>query len=142
MASPGAPARALTTRSLDFWLLGGLSLVAWLALVVGQFFRANVAVDQHFRNLQTVGLELALLVNYPHFIVSYKLAYSRGMRFVAAHWGALVLTPVILVALLGSAFHFYATPVQDAPLAALVRGADGRPAVVVPQLWFAHEARW
>ena len=125
MASPGAPARALTTRSLDFWLLGGLSLVAWLALVVGQFFRANVAVDQHFRNLQTVGLELALLVNYPHFIVSYKLAYSRGMRFVAAHWGALVLTPVILVALLGSAFHFYATPVQDAPLAVAAARALG-----------------
>lgn len=32
--------------------------------------------------------------------------------------------------------------VQAAPLAAMVRGADGRPAVVVPQLWFAHEAKW
>jgi hypothetical protein len=27
--------------------------------------------------------------------------------------------------------------VQDAPLAVLVRAADGRPAVVVPRLWFA-----
>ena len=32
--------------------------------------------------------------------------------------------------------------VQAAPLAAMVRGADGRPALVIPQLWFAHEAKW
>ena len=32
--------------------------------------------------------------------------------------------------------------VQAAPLAALVRATDGRPATVIPQLWFAHEARW
>lgn len=32
--------------------------------------------------------------------------------------------------------------VQPAPLAVLVRARDGRPAVVVPQLWFANRARW
>ena len=31
--------------------------------------------------------------------------------------------------------------VQHAPLAAMVRRKDGQPLVVVPQLWFAHEAR-
>jgi hypothetical protein len=31
--------------------------------------------------------------------------------------------------------------VQRAPLAATVRAVDGRPVLVVPQLWFAHEAR-
>jgi hypothetical protein len=31
--------------------------------------------------------------------------------------------------------------VQRSPLAAMVRARDGRPVVVVPQLWFAHEAR-
>jgi hypothetical protein len=31
--------------------------------------------------------------------------------------------------------------VQRAPLAAMVRRKDGQPLVVVPQLWFAHEAR-
>ena len=37
--------------------------------------------------------------------------------------------------------QFEAT-VQPSPLAALVRATDGKPAVVIPQLWFAHEAKW
>ena len=37
--------------------------------------------------------------------------------------------------------NFEAT-VQPAPLAALVRASDGKPAMVIPQLWFAHEAKW
>jgi hypothetical protein len=32
--------------------------------------------------------------------------------------------------------------VQSAPLAAMARGADGRPVVAVPMLWFANAARW
>ena len=32
--------------------------------------------------------------------------------------------------------------VQAAPLAAMARGADGRPVVAVPMLWFANAARW
>ncbi|MEI6473854.1 MAG: DUF3179 domain-containing (seleno)protein [Planctomycetota bacterium] len=37
--------------------------------------------------------------------------------------------------------NFEAT-VQPSPLAALVRATDGKPALVIPQLWFAHEAKW
>ena len=32
--------------------------------------------------------------------------------------------------------------VQASPLAAMARGADGRPVVAVPMLWFANAARW
>ena len=32
--------------------------------------------------------------------------------------------------------------VQAVPLAAMARGADGRPVVAVPMLWFANAARW
>jgi hypothetical protein len=37
--------------------------------------------------------------------------------------------------------NFEAT-VQPSPLAAIVRATDGKPALVIPQLWFAHEAKW
>ena len=37
--------------------------------------------------------------------------------------------------------NFEAT-VQPSPLAAIVRATDGNPALVIPQLWFAHEAKW
>ena len=72
-ASVAAP-RALTTRFLDFWLLGGASILVWLVMVSLQGFRASWAVDQHFKNLTYTAASLSLLINYPHFLVSYKLA--------------------------------------------------------------------
>ena len=39
-------------------------------------------------------LSLSLVANYPHFLLSYKLAYTRGRRFVGTHWWQLVLVPV------------------------------------------------
>src|SRR5688500_7112506 len=71
--APAAP-RALTTRFLDFWLLGGASIVVWMVMIGLQGFRASWAVDQHFANLAVTTASLALIVNYPHFLMSYKLA--------------------------------------------------------------------
>ena len=70
--------KALTTRFLDFWLLGGASILVWLVMISVQGFRTSWAVDQHFKNLTYTAASLSLLVNYPHFLVSYKLAYRRG----------------------------------------------------------------
>src|SRR3954468_17089944 len=86
--------RALTTRFLDFWLLGGASLLVWLGMFAVQGFRASWAIDQHFKNLAYASASLSLLVNYPHFLISYKLAYSRGSGFVRAHWWQLVVVPI------------------------------------------------
>lgn len=78
--------RALTTRFVDFWLLGGASLLVWFVMFATQGFRAAWAIDQHFKNLTVTTASLSLLVNYPHFLISYKLAYSRGRAFITTHW--------------------------------------------------------
>ena len=52
-AAQPAP-KALTTRFLDFWLLGGASLLVWLVMVSLQGFRASWAIDQHFKNLTSL----------------------------------------------------------------------------------------
>ncbi len=93
-----AGTRALTTRFTDFWLLGGASLLVWLVMFGTQGFRAAWAIDQHFKNLTVTTASLSLLVNYPHFLVSYKLAYSRGRAFIASHWWQLIVVPALLVA--------------------------------------------
>ena len=72
--------RALTTRFADFWLLGGASLLVWLVMFAVQGFRSAWAIDQHFKNLTVTTASLSLLVNYPHFLVSYKLAYTPRPR--------------------------------------------------------------
>ncbi len=105
----------LTTRFLDFWLLGGASILVWLVMIATEGFRASWAIDQHFKNLTVTTASLSLLVNYPHFLVSYKLAYSRGRHFVTGNWWQLIVVPLGLVAIFAVAFFTYDTPVTALP---------------------------
>jgi len=110
--------RALTTRFLDFWLLGGASILVWTVMVALQGFRTSWAIDQHFRNLTVTAATLALFVNYPHFLFSYKLAYSRGPAFVVRYWWQLIAVPIGLVGLFAAAYAFYDLRVDDVGLVA------------------------
>ena len=110
------PRQALTTRFLDFWLLGGLSLLVWVIMFATQGFRAAWAIDQHFKNLTITTASLSLIVNYPHFLISYKLAYSRGRSFVTAHAWQLIVVPLLLVATFAYAFVQFNAPVSQLPV--------------------------
>ncbi|NUN13287.1 MAG: hypothetical protein HUU55_06580, partial [Myxococcales bacterium] len=71
-ASTGPKTRALTTRTLDFWLLGGMSLFIWAGAHIGNVFREDSwAFSHHFNNFLALSGSLALLCNYPHFMASY-----------------------------------------------------------------------
>src|SRR5438105_3289695 len=79
--------KAVTSRTLDFWCLGGASILVWAAIIIGGVFRQKfVAIDQHFSQLTATFGILSLLCNYPHFIVSYRIGYSKGWRFILRHW--------------------------------------------------------
>ena len=117
--------RALTTRFLDFWLLGGASLLVWLVMVSLQGFRASWAIDQHFKNLTYTAASLSLLINYPHFLVSYQLAYRRGRGFVLSHWYQLIAVPVALVAIFALAYAAYDVSVGRLPFLPSVAGTIG-----------------
>ena len=103
--------RSLTIRSLDFWMLGGASLVLWALMfsLDGQG-RDSWAVDHHFGNLVALSGSLALVCNYPHFMASYRLAYSRGGSFILKNWFQLIAVPVGLVAALAFAYVLYLEP--------------------------------
>ena len=129
-----AAPRALTTRFADFWLLGGASLLVWLVMFATQGFRAAWAIDQHFKNLTVTTASLSLLVNYPHFLVSYKLSYSRGRSFIRSHWWQLVLVPALLIGTFALAYAYYDVPVSRLPLVSLLSrdlNGLGRNALVV-----------
>jgi len=117
---PAAPQQALTTRFADFWMLGGASLLVWLVMFGTQGFRAAWAIDQHFKNLTVTTASLSLLVNYPHFLVSYKLAYSRGRAFITTHWWQLLVVPAALVATFAYAYAYYDVPVSRLPIVSLL----------------------
>lgn len=116
-------AHALTTRYLDFWLLGGASILVWLVMVAVQGFRTSWAVDQHFKNLTVTTASLSLLVNYPHFLISYKLAYSRGSSFVLRNWWQLIAVPLLMTAVFVVAYFNFAVPVTNLPVVSDLRNA-------------------
>jgi hypothetical protein len=106
-----APPKALVSRGLDFWLLGGASIVCWALISALEHVREqNWAVRHHFENLPYAFSTLSLVVNYPHFMASYKLGYARGWRFVARHPIQLVLAPLALALLLALAYVWYLVP--------------------------------
>ena len=111
---------ALTTRFVDFWLLGGASLLVWFVMFAVQGFRGAWAIDQHFKNLTFTTASLSLLVNYPHFLISYKLAYTRGREFITTHWWQLIAVPVLLVVTFAWAYARYNTPVSQLPLVSML----------------------
>ncbi len=116
---------ALTTPAIDFWLLGGASIVLWALMFTLQGEgRSAWAVDHHFVNLLAVSGSVALVGNYPHFMASYKLAYGQGASFVAGNWFQLILVPIALIVSLAGAYLTFdvATPGGALPsLNALVR---------------------
>jgi hypothetical protein len=116
------PPRALTTRFLDFWLLGGASVLVWLVMMSLQGFRTSWAIDQHFKNLTYTAASLSLLINYPHFLISYKFAYRRGRGFVLSHWYQLIAVPLGLLATFVVAFLAYDVSVTQVPLLAPLAG--------------------
>ena len=120
-ASPAS--RVLTTRFLDFWLLGGASILVWMVMIAVQGFRASWAVDQHFKNLTVTTASLSLIVNYPHFLISYKLAYSRGRGFIVRNWWQLVAVPALMTATFAVAYFYFAVPVGNLPIVSDLQSA-------------------
>jgi hypothetical protein len=112
LAIESTPApRALLSPGLDFWTLGGASLVVWVALVCVEGLRSQSwAVYHQLDSLVAASAMLAVLVNYPHFMASYKLAYGRGGAFVLRYWYQLIAVPIGLMVLLGAGAWLYLQP--------------------------------
>lgn len=110
--------------SSDFWALGGASILLWLFLLAGDFFKeASPVIQQRFTQVTIVFSFLSLVVNYPHFMISYRIGYGRGARFVLRHWPALLLVPFTLIALFTTAYFFFWINVGDSRLATMLDAA-------------------
>ena len=94
------PKTALISRGIDFWLLGGLSILAlFLFVAIDKFFFPGILNNTHFFILLPI---LKICIEFPHLIASYRVAYSRGQSFVFRHWPITILMPAILILLMGA----------------------------------------
>ncbi len=109
VAAPQKQQLSLISRTADFWLIGGASIVIWVILSLSQILRdSSFAIQSHFLQLgATFGL-LSLVCNYPHFMLSYRFAYSRGWRFILNNSFSLLIVPLIFIVTYAWAFtHFH-----------------------------------
>lgn len=112
MADANTPERRtyLVSRSLDFWLLGGGSILIYLFMILGSEFRGLYGVSNQFGNLAVTMATMSLLINYPHFLASYRLAYGRGKQFILKHWFQTIVMPCLMLNFLIIAYWFVNEP--------------------------------
>jgi hypothetical protein len=89
---------SLLSPQLDFWLLGGASILTWLFLAISGRFERVAGMGDLTMNLPMTISFVQILVNYPHFMASYHLCYRRGFAFLRRHWIQTLAVPAILIA--------------------------------------------
>lgn len=115
IAQKSRPLSLTSNQVKDFWLLGGLSILVWLLFVIFEPMKSNSElVGSRFLQVATLFSWLSFICNYPHFMISYRFAYTRGFKFILEHFVPLILVPVLLIAFYGiSYFYFYENIVNN-----------------------------
>jgi hypothetical protein len=109
--------QAVSTRFVDFWLLGGASIVLWGVMLIGQYFReSSEAIESHFVQVGAFFSMMSIFCNHPHFMISYRFGYGRGWKFIRQHWFKLILVPLGLIAMYAIAYINYNAQISETPL--------------------------
>jgi len=101
---------SLVSPFWDFWLLGGASLLLYGIIRLAAGYRGYYGVSNQLGNLAVTMATLSLIVNYPHFLASYRLAYGRGVAFLKKHWFQTLIVPCLLCNFLVVAYWFAQQP--------------------------------
>ncbi len=102
------------SRSVDFLMLGGLSILVWIPVY---FLQDTGSLAKSFTlAIPAAALSLAYWVNYPHFMASYKLAYMQGKNFIISNWFQLIFVPIALIFVVLISFNFWSSPISGSRL--------------------------
>lgn len=101
-SAPTAAPKALLHPKLDFWMMGGASLLIFLGYQLFTGDNTSPSGVAYFMYY------LSMLVNWPHFIASYQMLYQdRGRRIFRkpAFFWAGVVVPAVLVGIFALGFQ-------------------------------------
>lgn len=118
MEKTNALTRSLTSNQIkDFWLLGGLSILLWALLICIEPIRNSTELlATRFIQLPILFAWLSLLCNYPHFLISYRFGYTRGIKFILKNWFSLIAVPVLLIFIFSIGYLFFTTDIATSSL--------------------------
>ncbi|MBX9767295.1 MAG: hypothetical protein K2X47_08505 [Bdellovibrionales bacterium] len=124
LGPPSILRSSIWSGSLDFWMLGGLSILACAVLHFVNVLRDDVPVFQmRFLQIGTLFSVLSLICNHPHFMISYRFGYGRGGKFILQNWFALIFVPVLLFAAYAVAYQHYHTDISELSVLANLKSA-------------------
>ena len=92
------PKRHLLGPGYDTLILGGASILIWLLILICRKYVSFAPITQHLAIIPSTMASLVLLVNYPHFMASYRIAYGQGPSYIKKNWLELILVPILLFA--------------------------------------------
>lgn len=97
------------SRALDFWLIGGASMLIYIILNIIYYFKLETmpGLAEYFTYMAGTMFMLAALCNNPHFIASYKMAYTRGIKNIFNSPFQLLIVPLSLLLLIILAYQNY-----------------------------------
>jgi len=103
------------SRATDFWLIGGISVFLYIILNIIFYFKLEgmPGLNEYFAHLPGTMFILAALCNNPHFIASYKMAYTRGFRSIIHTPLQLIIVPIAMLALMVVAYTHYNDPIPN-----------------------------
>lgn len=106
--------RSLTSNQVkDFWLLGGLSILVWALLLCLEPLKGSAdIISNRFLQLPILFAWLSVFFNFPHFLISYRFGYTRGLKFVFKHWFALLFIPLFLIMFFAVGYFFFASDIS------------------------------
>jgi hypothetical protein len=95
MPKPIISTKSLISPAIDFWCVGGLSIIVMCALIL--YYQVN-GITNNGINFQAI-LVMQLLINWPHFMASYRLLYAPAGN-IKKHYVASLVVPSTLVLLI------------------------------------------
>jgi hypothetical protein len=75
------------------------------------------AVQSHFLQIGALFSALALVGNDPHFLISYRFGYGRGVKYIFRNWFALIAVPAGLLLAYTVAYFYFNSDVPNVNLA-------------------------
>lgn len=122
--------RAIITPLVDLLCCGGLSFVGISGYLLWRLTLGQTTPDRFDLTEITI---IAALVNWPHFMASYRLLYSSKLQVVRHKWASIGV-PVVLLAVIALAL---ATPSASGPGAVFVNEPLGLSLMLISQFYLA-----
>lgn len=108
---------------MDFWLLGGASVMLFGIMYMASFFRENSPVIQNkFFMFGSLFALSSAICNYPHFMITFRFGYSRGWRFLLKYWFSLIVIPLILFSTFAFSYVYYDQDISNVSFVGSLNG--------------------